>query len=218
MLADLFSTMKEQDDKLGQYLSQRNADEMKIRIATLPLRKTSAYIKRQPLIQEEDIHLSSAEDVLKYSTTFDTSFLEAVQDSQQMTDILAKRRSAQDELKKVQVIDCQPLDDQQQKQPPPPGYIKASVDLKNSPASLRVEHLHFVKLAICDVLHVQPYAVILRGFREGSTVTDFFIAEAVEQEFPQKAPGIASSCLDKKSTENFPVSISPTCVYMLIDN
>ena len=205
---------KEQDDKLRQYLSRKNPDEMKRRIAALSLRKTSAYTKRQPLIQGEDVDLPSAEDVLKYSTVFDTSFLEEVQhvylDSKQMTDLLATRRSPEDELQKFKLTDCLPLNDEQHKQPPPPGYISASVNLKNSPVGLKVEHLHSVKLLICNVLQVQPYAVILCGFREGSTVVEVFVAKRLKQELHQKAPEIAFSCLDKKSNDNSPVSVSTT--------
>ena len=206
MLAKLLSKIKEQHDKLGQYLSQKNPDKMKRRIAALPLREASASMKGQPLIPEEDLHLPSAEDVLKYSTVFDTSFLEAVQDvyqdSQQITDHLDKRRPVLEELKKCNLTDCPPLDDEQQNQPPPPGYVPAGVNLENRPASLKVEHLYFVKLAICDVLQVQPYAVILRGFRHGSTVVDVFVAEALEIEVHDKASSIATflhDSSDKKS-------------------
>ena len=215
MLAKLLSVKKEQDNQLRQYLSRKNPDEMKRRIAALPLYKASASVEMQPLIPEEDLHLPSAEDVLKYSTLFDSSFLEGVQDvyqdPQQIMDHLAKRRPAEDGLKKFKLTDCLPFNDEQQKQPPPPGYIPASVNLKNGPASLKVEHLHSVKLSICSVLQVQPYAVILCGFKEGSTEVDVFVAKRLKQEFVQKALSIASH-LHKGSNENMPVSVSPICV------
>ena len=210
LLAKLLSVKKEQDNQLRQYLSQKNPDEMKRRIAALPLYKASASVEMHPLIPEEDLHLPSAEDVLKYSTLFDSSFLEGVQDvyqdPQQITDHLAKRRLAEDELKKFKLTECLPLNDEQQKQPPPPGYIPASVNLKNRPASLKVEHLHSVKLSICDALQVQPYAVIFCGFKQGSTVVEVFVAKSLKQKFVQKAPYIASH-LHEGSNETIPVSI-----------
>ena len=201
MLADLLSTMKEQDNKLRQYLTQKNPDVMKRKIAALRLHKEPASVEMQPLIREGDLHLTSADDMLKYSTVFDTSLLEAVEDvfkdSQQMMDHLAKRYLAQEELKKFNLSDCQPLNDEQQKQPPPPGYVRANVNLKNSLSSLRVEHLYSVKLAICDVIQVQPFAVLLCGFREGSTVVDVFVTGALEQEVCHKAVSIAG-CLHER--------------------
>ena len=54
---------------------------------------------------------------------------------------------------------------------------KVSIEHAASNTSLKVEHLLFGKLSICNGLQIQPYATILCGFREGRSVINVFLAE-----------------------------------------
>jgi hypothetical protein len=197
---------------IRELLSNVHPDLMTRKLASLPLwREHTLSVACE---QEQLVHLSAPEDVSLYVTVFDISFLEAVQDvlegPKQGSEHLKKSCLVQNEIKFLKLTSCQFLNDEQLKQSPPPGYVPASVHLKNSPKSMQVKDLHSVRMTICSVLQVHPYAVILRGYRNESTVTviEFFLAEALKQKFHESVVAITSQCLQflKSSDESIIVS------------
>ena len=52
---------------------------------------------------------------------------------------------------------------------PPPGYAPLQLTLPNCPEALFMGHLWSLKKQLCSALALQPYALLLKGYMEGST-------------------------------------------------
>ena len=130
---------------------------------------------------------------------FDTSFVEAIREVCPTWEHNASEEChfPQDKLKVRLANSCQPLSDEVINQCPPLGYVAGSIHLLNSSNSLTVCILKKLKLIICNILQVFHYAFILRGYREGSTEVQFFIATALEEKFCNHASSIAALSLQE---------------------
>ena len=124
---------------------------------------------------------------------FDTSFVEAIQKVCPTWEHNASGEChfPQDKLKARLVNSCQPLSDEDINQCPPLGYVAGSIHLLNSQNSLTVCNLKKLTFIICNILQVSHYAVILRGYTDGSTEVHFFIATALEEKNYNYASSIA---------------------------
>ena len=62
---------------------------------------------------------------------------------------------------------------------PPPGYTPLRLTLPNHPEDVSMGHLWSLKEQLCSSLTLQPYALLLKGYMEGSTHIIFHISRHV---------------------------------------
>ena len=76
---------------------------------------------------------------------------------------------------------------------PPPGYAPLQLTLPNCPEALFMSHLWSLKKQLCSALALQPYALLLKGYREGSTCVIFYISQRVSLDEDQVAAMFAGA-------------------------
>ena len=70
---------------------------------------------------------------------------------------------------------------------PHPGYAPLQLTLPNYLEALFMGHLWSLKQQLFSTLALQPYALLLKGYMEGSTRTIFYISQHVSLEKDQVA-------------------------------
>ena len=87
---------------------------------------------------------------------------------------------------------------------PPPGYAPLQLTLPNCPEALSMGHLWSLKKQLCSALALQPYALLLKGYMEGSTCVIFYISQRVSLDEGQ----VAAMFVGAKRAGLYPHSIT----------
>ena len=158
---------------------------------TLPPKSVMGSELQQYMCTQDDVGVRGCE------SEFDTSFVEAIREVCPNWEHNASGEChfPHDKLKERLINSYQVIIDEDINQCPPLGYVAGSIHLLNSSNSLTICILRKFKHIICNILQVAHYAVILRGYREGSSEVHFFIARALEEKFCNCASSIAALSL-----------------------
>ena len=97
-------------------------------------------------------------------------------------------KTRDDYLQYTSLPDCFPQGPLRAKQlVPPPGYVFLRLTVSNCPEAISMGHLWSLKEQLCSALTLQPYALLLKGYMEGSTRVIFYISQRVSLEEDQVA-------------------------------
>ena len=153
----------------------------------------SEQLARTPLFMEQDSSdmLMSAEDssaittqFLKLVSWYEVSFMKLVTGTlmgstalQQLSQFV---KSRDDSLQYISLPECfsrGPLTADQLV--PPLGYTLLKLTLRSGPEDIFMGHLWSLKEQLCSSLALQPYALLLKGYMEGSTHIIFYISQRI---------------------------------------
>ena len=157
------------------------------------MKALSEKLARTPLFLERDSSamLMSAEDssviidhLLQLWSWYEVSFLRlaarVLLDFRALEELNQFVRSRDDSLQYTSLPECfpqGPLTDDQLA--PPPGYTPLRLTLSSAPEDVPMGHLWSLKKHLCSSLALQPYALLLKGYMEGSTHIIFHISQHV---------------------------------------
>ena len=134
------------------------------------------------LLSAEDSSAITHELPLKLSSWYEVSFLKLASGVLlgSMASINQFVRSRDDSLQHTSLPECfpqGPLTDDQLV--PPPGYTPLRLTLPSAPEDVPMGRLWSLKEHLCSSLALQPYALLLKGYMEGSTHIIFHISQHV---------------------------------------
>ena len=89
---------------------------------------------------------------------------------------------------------------------PPPGYAFLCLTIPKCPEALSMGHLWSLKKQLCSALALQPYALLLKGYMEGSTHVIFYISQCISLDEDQ----VAAMFVGAKRAGLYPHSITRT--------
>ena len=157
------------------------------------MKALSEELARTPLFLEQDSSdtLMSAEDssaitrqLLKLWSWYEVSLLKLVTgvllDSRALEELNQFVRSRDDSLQHTSLPECipqGPLTDDQLV--PPPGYTPLRLTLPSAPEDVFMGRIWSLKEHLCSSLALQSYALLLKGYMEGSTHIIFHISQHV---------------------------------------
>ena len=166
------------------------------------MKTLSEELARTPLFVEQDssARLMSAEDgvaitrrdhLLKLWSWYEVSFLklvaEALLGSTAVKELEIVKNIA-DSFQHASLPECFPHGPLTADQlAPPPGYTPLRLTLPNHPEDVPMGRLWSLKEQLCSSLALQPYALLLKGYVEGSTHIIFHISRHVTLDEDQVA-------------------------------
>ena len=182
------------------------------------MKALSEELARTPLFMERDSSdtLMSAEDssaitrqFLKLWSWYEVSLLKLVTgvllDSRALEELNQFVRSRDDSLQHTSLPECfpqGPLTDDQLV--PPPGYAPLRLTLSSQSEDVPMGRLWSLKEHLCSSLALQPYALLLKGYMEGSTRVIFHISQHV----PLDEDRVAAMFVGAKRAGLYPHSIT----------
>ncbi len=164
------------------------------------MKSLSEELAHTPLSTEQDSldMLLSAEDssaithqLLELWSWYEVSFMKLVtgiQKPKALKELNHFVKTRDDYLQYTSLPDCFPQGPLRAKQlVPPPGYAPLQLTLPNCPEALSMGHLWSLNKQLCSTLALQPYALLLKGYMEGSTCVIFYISQRVSLDEGQVA-------------------------------
>ena len=157
------------------------------------MKALSEELARTPLLMEQDSSdmLMSAEDssaitlqFLKLWSWYEISLLALVTGillgPTALKELNHFVKSRDDSLQYTSLPDCFPQGPLTADQlAPSPGYTLLRLTLPSCPEDIIIGRLWSLKKQLCTSLALQPYAVLLKGYMEGSTHVIFYISQRV---------------------------------------
>ena len=153
----------------------------------------SEELARTPLFIEHDSSdvLMSTEDssainaqFIKLVSWYEVSFMNLVtgilMGASALEELSQFVKSRDDSLQYTSLPECFPRGPLTADQLAPPlGYTLLKLTLRSSPEDISMGHLWYLKEQLCSSLALQPYALLLKGYMEGSTHIIFYISQRV---------------------------------------
>lgn len=125
--------------------------------------------------------MTAARNLPRYWTWYECAFLKEVTSYfHSKQDAMSTLLEMYDAVRHMSLQECFPRGPLMADQLTPPlGYTPLRLTLPNHPEDVSMGHLWSLKEQLCSSLTLQPYALLLKGYMEGSTHIIFHISQHV---------------------------------------